>query len=508
MTTYNMTLSNGNGFEEGEVNDSQSLPLQQVRDFLLPLVLTNAAHRVKEGSGELSRHSAHSVLSDEVCSSFMDKMKEVRTEMHAYTNRSSNNPPQTQLADETNIPGLATHASSSSEIGQLPPLAPSAMIYPQKSAIQSSSSKDQPIPALSSHSHHLGPSSGQRRRKAEFRHTPSPESGGFHDHHDRDRRYPERHDPMFDGHGSRSHSRSHSDSLSGPSGSQPYYRPSDSSRHTDHPHSPVTLPTGGPSKSTYLHDRGFCESPESISGRRSGSPPGMPERRQSISRDFTRKDGNMLHDSFQSRWHPGRGREADKVMSSRRPSFTHHRGSKVDEPPRRRRDSHVGIPRPGLEFARRSASPRRKQFSSERSLARTPPNPYKPYQISGTERRGAATSSPYYQSPERRRDWHMDLSPGAGSTSSHLTSSAAGSHHQVTNPKVIDSHGKVTEEVVGMELPKTSDDFRRLGRKALPCHNVPGVWFVKVALDDIGTLECSLEVDDVTAINWNLRLAK
>ncbi|KAF8809729.1 hypothetical protein BYT27DRAFT_7036119, partial [Phlegmacium glaucopus] len=37
------------------------------------------------------------------------------------------------------------------------------------------------------------------------------------------------------------------------------------------------------------------------------------------------------------------------------------------------------------------------------------------------------------------------------------------------------------------------------------CHNVPGVWFVKVALDNIGTLECSFEVDKVTALKWNLQ---
>jgi hypothetical protein len=37
----------------------------------------------------------------------------------------------------------------------------------------------------------------------------------------------------------------------------------------------------------------------------------------------------------------------------------------------------------------------------------------------------------------------------------------------------------------------------------LPCHHVPGLWFVKVALNDLGTLECSFDVDSETAIKWN-----
>jgi len=37
----------------------------------------------------------------------------------------------------------------------------------------------------------------------------------------------------------------------------------------------------------------------------------------------------------------------------------------------------------------------------------------------------------------------------------------------------------------------------------LPCHHVPGLWFVKVALNDMGTLECSFDIDSETAIKWN-----
>ena len=37
----------------------------------------------------------------------------------------------------------------------------------------------------------------------------------------------------------------------------------------------------------------------------------------------------------------------------------------------------------------------------------------------------------------------------------------------------------------------------------LPCHHVPGLWFVKVALNAMGTLECSFDIDSETAIKWN-----
>jgi hypothetical protein len=68
-----------------------------------------------------------------------------------------------------------------------------------------------------------------------------------------------------------------------------------------------------------------------------------------------------------------------------------------------------------------------------------------------------------------------------------------------------DMHERVNNRV---RTPKTSDDVQESRPDVLPCHNVPGVWFVKVALGGIGTLECSFEVDDVTALKWNLRGAK
>jgi hypothetical protein len=68
-----------------------------------------------------------------------------------------------------------------------------------------------------------------------------------------------------------------------------------------------------------------------------------------------------------------------------------------------------------------------------------------------------------------------------------------------------DMHERVN---YGVRTPKTSDHMQESRPGVLPCHNVPGVWFVKVALGDIGTLECSFEVDDVTALKWNLRRAK
>jgi hypothetical protein len=545
-------------FEDGELIESEPLPSQQVRDFLLPLVLKNAAHRVKEGDGDLTRLTAHSVLSDEVCSSFMDQMKEVRTEMHAHKNRSSN-PPEMQLMGKTNNLGAAhAHILPSSKIGQTPPSGPRAMIRPIITgkytppnggvATTSSRAKDQLISALSNHSHDPVSSSNVERREPGFRHIPSPEKG-FHDH-DRGRRYSQNRE-RFSDHRSRSHSHSPSRYSRG----QPYQRPSDSSRHMARSPPPLATSPGrrrsppGPSQSTYFCDRAFRESPEAISGGQSASPSGT------LPRDFKRveRSGNITPQwdaplspvsRRQFDWHV-----ADNVVSPHRP-VTHEHGL---ESPRRRRDS---IPRSGSEFARRSVSPRRKQYrrlSAERPLLRTPhphsprsttPNPYcegsatpNPYcERSATPNpycERSTTPNPYYalerhrelrtlhprsttpnpySEHERHRDLgdHMEgVSPGAGSMSTHLTSRAAGSHRPTT-PELMVIENKGMHERVNNKVrtPKKSDDMQKSRPSFLPCHNVPGVWFVKVALGDIGTLECSFEVDDVTALNWNLRRDK
>jgi hypothetical protein len=390
-------------FEDGELVDSEPLPSQQVRDFLLPLVLKNAARRAKEGDSDLTRLTAHGVLSDEVCSSFMDQMKEVRTEMHAHKNRSSSNL-QMPLMGETNIP----RAVPSSKISQAPPV---------------------DFPPVTS--------PGRRRS-----------------------------------------------------------------------------PPLGSSQSTYIRDFALRESPEIISGRRSVSPPEVNnrmERRQSIPRDLRQierpRNISPRWDTTDSPRSPvfrrnfGR-RGADKVVSPRRPSFTHDRGL---ESSRRRRDSCVDFARSG---SRRSASPRRKQdrqFSAERLLSYTP--------LSHSPR---SATNPYYPSsssfePERRRDWdhHMEsVSSEAGSMSTHRTSRASGSRHPTPKLMAIDNkgmHERVNDEI---RTPKTSDDMPKSRPDVLPCHNVPGVWFVKAALGDIGILECSFEVDDATVLNWNLRPAK
>jgi hypothetical protein len=514
-------------FEDGELVDSEPLPLQQVRDFLLPLMLTNAAHRVKEGDGDLTRLTAHSVLTDEVCSSFMDQMKEVRTEMHAHQNRSSN-PPEMKFMGETNNLGAAY--ISPSKIGRTPPRGPRAMFGPVitgkctppngKIATTSSHSEDQPISSLSNHSHDPVSPSIFERLEPGFRHSSSPERQGFHDH-DRGRRYSQ-HREIFDDHRSRSHS---------PVRGRPY-RPSDSSRHMARSRPPLVISPGqrrspppGPSQPTYFRDRALRESPEAISPSGTSNYNRIPERRSSLSRDFKRieRPGNNISPSRSpvSRRHFDRPR-ADKVVSPHRPSFTYERGL---ESSRRRRDSYVSIPSSGSEFARRSMSPRRKQhrrLSAERPWSRTPP-PYA--QWSGTlnpygelENRSAPqplAPNPYCQPPyelERHREWgadHMEsVSPGAGSMSTHLTSRATGSHHPTPKPMVIenkDMHERVNNEA---RTPKTSDDMEKSGPGVLPCHNVPGVWFIKVALGDIGTLECSFEVDDVTVLDWNLRRAK
>ena len=540
-------------FEDGELVDSEPLPPQQVRDFLLPLVMKNAAHRLKEGDSELTRPIAQSILSDEVCSSFMHQMKEVRSEMHAHKNRSSNTP-EMQLMEKTNNLGAAdTHTVPSSKIGQTPPSGPRAMTrsttagkeMPPNAEIAtvSNRSKDQPISALSNHSHDLVSSQKFERHELGFRHNPSPERKGFHDQ-DRGSRYSQHREKFGD---YRSRSRSPSRYSLG----QPYNRPSDSSRHmvrSPPPH--VTSPgrrrsPPGPSQSTFFRDRAPRESPEAISGGRSASPSGTSNhngRRSSLSRDFKRPKNISPHwddwDETDSPRSPVSHRHfdrrrADKVVSPHRPSITHERGREF---PRRGK---VSIPRSG-SITRRSVSPRRKQYrrlSAERPLRRTPPpysqrsatpNPYYEVERHRTpppHLQRPATPNPYY-GPERRSgprsltpfeldrrrdlgaDYMESVNPGAGSMSTQLTIRATGSHHPTPEPMVAENKDMRERVNNRVRTPKRSDDMQESRPAVLPCHNVPGVWFVKVASGDIGTLECSFEVDDVTALKWNLGRAK
>ncbi|KAL0574764.1 hypothetical protein V5O48_007191 [Marasmius crinis-equi] len=42
-------------------------------------------------------------------------------------------------------------------------------------------------------------------------------------------------------------------------------------------------------------------------------------------------------------------------------------------------------------------------------------------------------------------------------------------------------------------------------KPVLPCHSVPGLWFVKPALDHAGILDCTFEIDEETAQKWHLQ---
>ena len=533
--------------------------------------MKNAGHRIKEGDSELTRPIAQSVLSDEVCSSFMHQMREVRSEMHSQK-KSSSNPPEMQVMEKTNNLGTAnTHTLPSSKIGQTPPSGPRAMTrsittgkeMPPNGEIAtvSSRSKDQPISALSNHSHDLVSSPNFERRELGFRHNPSPERKGFDDQ-DRGRRYSQ-HPEKFGDFGSRSHSPSRY------SPGQPYHRPSDSSRHMVRSPPPLATSPGrrrsppGPSQSTYFRDRAPRESPEAISGGHSASPSGTSNhnrRQPSLSRDFKRPNNISPHwdatDSPRSpvsRRHFDR-RQADKVVSPHRTSITLERGRESS------RRGKVSIPRSG-SITRRSVSPWRKQYrrlSAERPLRRTPPpysqrsvtpnrycevkrhrtpppypqrsttpNPYcevKRHRTPPPHLQRSATPNPYYGPKrrsglrsltplelERRRDlgaeYMESVNPRAGSMSTHLTSRATGSHHPSPEPMVIENKDMHERANNGVRTPKTSD-VKESRPALLPCHNVPGVWFVKVALGDIGTLECSFEVDDITALKWNLGRVK
>ena len=37
-----------------------------------------------------------------------------------------------------------------------------------------------------------------------------------------------------------------------------------------------------------------------------------------------------------------------------------------------------------------------------------------------------------------------------------------------------------------------------------PCHNVPGLWFVKTGHNDASITKCEFEVDRETAMKWDL----
>ncbi|TFK40435.1 hypothetical protein BDQ12DRAFT_602503 [Crucibulum laeve] len=42
-----------------------------------------------------------------------------------------------------------------------------------------------------------------------------------------------------------------------------------------------------------------------------------------------------------------------------------------------------------------------------------------------------------------------------------------------------------------------------IGLLPKPCHSVPGLWFVKTGLSELGFLECEFEIDQETATKWD-----
>ena len=85
-----------------------------------------------------------------------------------------------------------------------------------------------------------------------------------------------------------------------------------------------------------------------------------------------------------------------------------------------------------------------------------------------------------------------------------MSSSEPSSNNQKALSEDIKSTGLVAKSSYAGQNASGETATTEYNLDILPCHHVPGLWFVKVALNDMGTLECSFDIDPETAIKWNL----
>lgn len=156
----------------------------------------------------------------------------------------------------------------------------------------------------------------------------------------------------------------------------------------------------------------------------------------------------------------------------------------------------------GKEPSRRSVSPYRRSYTSHK---RTRKDSHSHRDYSPRYRRS--------RSRERLRDRSRSRSP--------RRSRERGRHHR-TDRSYRDSDSGRSERLAPDSVASTSITKRRTENKNEshkeatassaestgpfpPCHNVPGLWFAKQGLHQLGISIVEFEIDEVTATKWNIR---
>jgi len=147
---------------------------------------------------------------------------------------------------------------------------------------------------------------------------------------------------------------------------------------------------------------------------------------------------------------------------------------------------------------RRSASPRlRRPYEPYSSNRRGSRSPRRRSQSSDSQMSDRLPASRY--SPDRRPRTKKILD---NDLSSQSTSKWEPSRNTQEGPSEDIKTTCTTKPLANTEQNVIEETTTPEHKHVLPCHHVPGLWFVKVALNDIGTLECSFEIDSETAIKW------
>ncbi|PPQ81010.1 hypothetical protein CVT25_014518 [Psilocybe cyanescens] len=483
--------------EDGELR--RPLSPDQVRVVLLPLILQNAESRIKhaELKATSSQHATVNpkVLTDQVCASFSEIGHNIRKEVESRDPPRRSPPhvdPSKAIAD-ANAPIASTSTAKRVQ---------SSLQAPEKVYVQNSSAYNHNVDTLSNASGPSIPSTIIPSTRSEDSRK-EPQSPALHNYQgpyqrrtsdsqeprDQDREQRRRSEPRYDG---RRRSRSPPRNL--PDRPITYVherRLSDREYDYSRSRPPPSLPP----RTYYISDRGYYRSLE----RRSRSPsrnapyrlpyPSRERSDYSHGQGFSRDDDRYSHrfvapvkQGSYGPYNTNRSRSPRREPRTPPPRDNNTYKSRSRSSPRRPRTPPL---RGNNTYRSRSRSPLRR-------VPRTPP----PRERSS----GMSTRSPLSDKRPRSneridtRDRSADLSTSSKSSISKEPITQTESIKIIEPDKEPPSHSTRQTETQEAEPPEP----------VLPCHNVPGLWFVKVPLDTLGTLTCEFKIDHETALKWNI----
>ena len=495
----------GSSTEEGEVRDLETP--EKVREFLAPLMLQNAARRTSTAHNARSQPTPLDMdtLTDNVCSSFQGRVKYLRKSMDLSATENGTNPVAVAVPDGLAKPGPANFSprqagSTQKELAPQPKASTSQ--FPTRR--EESSIANEPLT--------------YERDGTTLRYTPSPQRhhwsrssvGSLQADSLRDDRRSS--SPLNYISRRRSPSREHRHRL--PPNAHEYHSPEPQFLHEDRsPSHRYRLPPNA-------HEYHSPEPQSSRQGRRSPSPSRHTGRRRSPPGEYTRRLPLNAHEyhspeppstrprsprrsrspasASRSRFFPDKFRRSPDSRSRSPYESTRHRRGTLHRRMRNKEDYRRNG-RQSYPF-RRSASPRLRR-------------PYKPY---STNRRGSRSPRHHSQSCDSQQ--MSDQAPAGRYSPDRQPKKVPGESIRsrsmsISDPSRNNRRNDFSEDIKSLEpaaTPLHSEQdtpgeiaTAEFNLDTLPCHHVPGLWFVKVALNDMGTLDCSFDIDSETAIKWN-----